>query len=279
MLLACRARAGLRLFRVRGGLGGLGRLAGLIEAHRRRRERLEVEGGLDRGAEPDDLQRDLGAGRAGQGLLHLPERHGAGRRAVQLGDQVADLQSGGVGRAALLHRYHQRRSALLEQRETAQALAGGERLDVTRHRLPRHVDRERVHGIGDPFEGAGHQRVGVRFVDVGVADEAQDLAEDLQVLEVGVEGVLLGALGALAMRAAGTLAPIGPAPGARIGRHHQRHQHRQDKEGGGDEEEQSTSVHSTLNAASSRGPRDGSRRGSRSTAGPRRAPRSRPTIP
>jgi hypothetical protein len=89
----------------------------------------------------------------------------------------------------------------------------------------RDVEGEGIERVRGAVERAGHQRVHVRLVHVGLADQAQRLAEDGQVF---VQGVVFR------LRL------------ARVSRPQQRgREQREDENGGEKEEEDATAAHNT----------------------------------
>ena len=113
-----------------------------------------------------DLDRDVGVGRTFEQRAHLFGGHAAGVLARDLDEAVADLQSGAVGREALVGLCDDHAVALLaDQRPHAAVLAGGEELEIG-HLLFGHVDRIGVEPPHHSFGGVGHQTVGVDLVDV-----------------------------------------------------------------------------------------------------------------
>ena len=154
----------------------------LFQFRRQRLVLVQDERRLDVGSAPHQLQVEFGTDRAGEPAPQFPQRHRPGRAAGDAGDDVAPLEAGPVGRAALVDRDDVGRAALLEHQgagvPAAHRARGAVGLDLARG----HVDRERIEGVRHPVESARHESPAVGRLHVRAADVLQHLFPQGEVL-------------------------------------------------------------------------------------------------
>ena len=159
--------------------------AGTVDLFEVRLQRLVLFQGqahVDAVAAPHQLQVQFGTDRAGELTPQLPQRHRAGRATVDTGDDVAALQTGGLGRAAAVDRDHIGGAALLEHEDARMPAAHITRRPVRLDFARRYVDREGIEGIRHAIHGARRQAASVGRLDVRAADQPKYLLPQREVL-------------------------------------------------------------------------------------------------
>jgi hypothetical protein len=124
-------------------------------------------------------------GGASNGLSSKATWTGSPRRI----SSIASLDLRPRPRAPLLDRHHVGDPPLLEQGQPRVAPADRARLAEAGERRGGDVEREGIERVGGAVERGRHQGIHLGLVDVGLADQAQRLAEHR---EVFVKGIVVG---------------------------------------------------------------------------------------